>query len=183
MRRGVVGLGAGAGIVAVILGAGYGLAMGAEGGSDPRPPRVQDLNYYEERDASPFREMSVVARRTRSLKFATRFDGERATARGRHKRGSVSGDPGCPPNVSDRDLPPRCRLWHPIRRDGGSGVLRLTHEALEATGEAKIRVRARRKDQVDDIVLTIVDAECAHDWPFYPRICFINRHSESIISP
>jgi hypothetical protein len=181
--RRTAGLSAGAGLLALMLGAGQGVAYGAKAGDEPRPPKVLSLSYYEGGDTSPLRDMSVVARHANSVKFATRFDGERASAPGRHISGDAGGTPGCRANDPPRNLPPRCRPWHPIRRHGGSEVIQLTDQSLDETGEAKIRIRARRKDQVDDIFLVIVDAECGHDPPIYPRTCRVNRHSESTISP
>jgi hypothetical protein len=146
--------------VVLVAVAGQPIAPAARGQGESRPPKVVGLIYGEGGDTSPLKRLSASTRHTRSLKFATRFDGERAVAPAR-----------TPVAVCGRADP--CQTWQPIRREGGKAVIQLIHQSLEQTGEAKVRVRARRKTQLDDVHVLIVDAECHHEPPIYPRSCVI----------
>jgi hypothetical protein len=169
----------GATTIICVPGAG-GVAM-AQG--DPRPPRVVEVHWWEGGDTLPNEGLSVRTRHTNSLKFVTRFDDERATAPFRgppdratdsHSRRAYEGNCG----GSD----PPCQSWEPIRGGGAANdVFRLIRQSLNDRGKAKIRVRARRNAKVDDVRITIVDAEC-HPEPIYPRTCIVDRHSNSLIS-
>ena len=143
-----------------IAGTSVAVATGGQGG--PAPKLVQ-VSYAETDDgSSPARSLQAFARRAESVKFATRYDGSRATAGSRYNS-----------HITDTDLHGD-EVRHPwvlVRKDGGKRVLRLVHDALVEQGSAKVRVMARGGGRRDDARVSIVLADCSQDPPFYPVSC------------
>lgn len=138
-------------------------AAGAIAGPGGQPPKLVQLSYAESDDgSSPRRSLQAFARRAESVKFITRYDGERATAGSRYAS-----------HITDTDLHGD-EVRHPwvlVRRDGGKRVLKLVHEALFARGSAKVRVIARGGGHRSKTRVPIVLADCAREPPFYPVSC------------
>jgi hypothetical protein len=158
LRRQAVAISITGGIAATVF-VGQGSAQEVQRQGDSSSPRVVQLWYFEQnRDDKPPRGAAAFVRRARAVRFATRFDGERAMAPGRE--GTIR--PPCGPD---------CREWGAIRREGGREVLRLIHQSLEHTGKAKVRVRARGQGELDDVFLLLRDSKCAHNPPTFSRTC------------
>jgi len=137
-------------------------SAGAAAESGGQPPKLVQLSYSESDDgSSPKRALYAFARRAEKVRFVTRYDGERATARSRY----VS-------SITDTDLNGEARHpWALIRRNGGKQVLGLIHEALFASGSAKVMVVARGNGRKRERKVKILLAECTPDPPLYPVSC------------
>ncbi len=129
--------------------------------SGARPAKVIQLSYsrwYEGHSLLAF------ARRTDSLRFATRYRGKKASAPARRS------------SVTDTDIKGEAsRGWNPIRKRGGRKVIRLVRKSLDRRGVAKVRTRAKRDGLLDDHWWRIVLAKCSQDPPLYPVDCEIAR--------
>ncbi len=137
-------------------------AIAGPGGSR-QPPKLVQLSYAESDDgSSPKRSLYAFARRAASVKFVTRYDGDRATAETRYRS-----------HITDTDLHGHDARhpWALVRKDGGKRVLELIHDALFDHGSAKVRVVARGGGNRVATGFAIVLAECSQDPPLYPVSC------------
>jgi hypothetical protein len=139
----------------------------------PRPPKVIQLSYREVNDGTrpPYR-LEAYAYRTDSLRFASRYRGRTANAGSQYE-----------PDSTDTDIKGKGEARHPwvlIHKGGGSTVLRLIRKSLNQRGVAKVRIRAKGDDLLDDLRLTIMLAKCAQDPPIYPVDCEITRTGKHI---
>ena len=126
-------------------------------------PKVVQISYAESDDgSSPAKRLYAFVRRADVVRFATRYEGKRATAGTRYR-----------PNITDTDLHGKDvrHPWSLVRKDGGRRVLRLVAKALDERGVAKVRVRARGAGGVDRVRVRVKLAECAQEPPLYPVDC------------
>ena len=130
--------------------------------SGTAPPKVIQLSYSQSSEGGS--SLLAFARRTDSLKFSTRYRGEKARAPARKS------------SVSDTNLKGQARRgWEPIRKQGGKRVKALVRDSLDARGVATVRTRAKRDGQIDSHRWRIVQAKCDQDPPLFPLDCEIGR--------
>ena len=149
-------------LVAALAAISAAVAIAGPGGAR-QPPQLVQLSYAESDDgSSPKRSLYAFARRAASVKFVTRYDGDRARAGTRYRS-----------SITDTDLHGHDvrHPWALVRRDGGKRVLRLIHDALFERGSARVRVIARGGGNRVVTGVSIVLAECSQDPPFYPVSC------------
>ena len=166
----------GAAVVLVAASLASGVAVGAaaghprEGSGAPQP-RVIQLSYSEVNDGTfPRTRLMAFARRTDSVKLATRFNGRHPTA-----------DTRLDKSITDTDIKGNAK--HPfvvIRKGGGRRVVKLVRKSLAERGQARVRVRAERDGRVDAIKLRIVLARCAMDPPLFPVDCEVKRSGKHV---
>ena len=127
------------------------------------PPKVVQISYAESDDgSSPAKRLYAFVRRADAVRFATRYEGKRATAGSRYR-----------PSITDTDLHGKevRHPWSLVRKNGGRRVLRLVAKALDERGVATIRVRARGAGGVDKVRVRMKLAQCSQDPPLYPVDC------------
>ena len=135
---------------------------GGPPGPHALPPKLVQLSYEESDDgSSPPKALSAFFRRADVVKFATRYQGDRARGDSRYND-----------SITDTDLHGEARHpWRLIRHGGGKRVLKLIHRALVEMGEAKVRVIGRGNGRRTRDKVLIVLADCAQDPPLYPVSC------------
>jgi hypothetical protein len=139
-------------------------AAGSPNGRASHPPKLVQLSYSESDDgSSPSRALDAFVRySTDSVNFATRYHGERATAKSVYE-----------PHITDTDIHGQKAKhpWKLSRKGGGRNVLRLIHKSLKRRGIANVRTRMRHGGFSDHVRVRIVLSDCAQDPPLYPIDC------------
>jgi hypothetical protein len=149
-------------VVVVCMAIGGAASVGA--GRAGHPPDVIQLSYSETSgDTGADKFLGVFARHTRAVHFATTKHRVKARAPGRYR-----------PDITDTDLHGRKARhpWTPDRKEGGSAVIAMVHQALKHRGHIAVRVRARNAGVVDDVRVHINrKRDCTSDPPAYPIDC------------
>jgi hypothetical protein len=150
--------------VAVLLCIGFWGATSVDARRGDRAPNVIQLSYSETSgDTGADKFLGVFARHTHAVHFATTKHRVKARAPGRYR-----------PDITDTDLHGRKARhpWTPDRKDGGSAVIGMVHQALKHRGYIAVRVRARNAGVVDDVKVHINrKRDCTSDPPAYPLDC------------
>jgi hypothetical protein len=151
--------------VAVVLFAAVALAVATAAGAErgDGSPKVIQLSYFESSgDQGADRGLEAFARHTHAIRFATSFHGHEANAPGRYRS-----------NITDTDIKGHNAKhpWSPNRKAGGKEVIRLVHRSLHERGFANVRLRARKRGEVDKVRAQIDRSRCHSDPPLYPVDC------------
>jgi hypothetical protein len=125
-------------------------------------PNLVQLSYSEEPGAQGHDQtLGAYVKNADAVKFATGFAGAKARAGGKYRESTTDTD------IND---PEAKHPWVPATGDGHE-VVKLVHDALEATGRAKVRLRMKRGGEVETQKVVIKLSECSQDPPLYPVTC------------